>query len=172
MQNLLIIVNSVVVQIPRVVRSFPDEARHILCCDSHALRRHHHPHRRHGSIISPACPRIAGGTNPHQVPKPFEVGILKWSQDVYNAGHTSEQEAQRCSSATPMLPTQLGQTTNQAATNCSTRAIGFVEFITASLVHLVVKVTKPVPGYQGITPAPKPANGEINLSNANVLPRD
>ena len=39
-------------------------------------------------------------------------------------------------------------------------------------VHLVVKVTKPVPGYQGITPAPKPTNGEINLSNANVLPRD
>jgi len=59
MRNLLIIVNSVVVQIPRAVRSFPDEARHILCCDSHALRRHHHPHRRHGSIISPARPPTA-----------------------------------------------------------------------------------------------------------------
>ena len=135
-----------------------------------------------GGIITPTAamaqsfpqpaPTSQAAQNPHQVPKPFEVGILKWSQDVYNAGHTSEQEAQRCSSATPMLPTQLGQTTNQAATNCSTRAIGFVEFITASLVHLVVKVTKPVPGYQGITPAPKPANGEINLSNANVLPRN
>ena len=113
-----------------------------------------------GGIITPTAamaqsfpqpaPASQAAQNPHQVPKPFEVGILKWSQDVYNAGHT----------------------TNQAATNCSTRAIGFVEFITASLVHLVVKVTKPVPGYQGITPAPKPANGEINLSNANVLPRD
>ena len=66
----------------------------------------------------------------------------------------------------------VGANHKPAAANCSTRAIGFVEFITASLVHLVVKVTKPVPGYQGITPAPKPANGEINLSNANVLPRD
>ena len=135
-----------------------------------------------GGIITPTAamaqsfpqpaPASQAAQNPHQVPKPFEVGILKWSQDVYNAGHTSEQEAQRCSSSTPMLPTQLGQTTNQAVANCSTRAIGFVEFITASLVHLVVKVTKPVPGYQGITPAPKPANGEINLSNANVLPHN
>ena len=74
-----------------------------------------------GGIITPTAamaqsfpqpaPASQAAQNPHQVPKPFEVGILKWSQDVYNAGHTSEQEAQRCSSATPMLPTQLGQTT-------------------------------------------------------------
>ena len=87
-----------------------------------------------GGIITPTAamaqsfpqpaPASQAAQNPHQVPKPFEVGILKWSQDVYNAGHTSEQEAQRCSSSTPMLPTQLGQTTNQAATNCSTRFRG------------------------------------------------
>jgi len=65
-----------------------------------------------GGIITPTAamaqsfpqpaPASQAAQNPHQVPKPFEVGILKWSQDVYNAGHTSEQEAQRCSSATPM----------------------------------------------------------------------
>ena len=47
-----------------------------------------------GGIITPTAamaqsfpqpaPASQAAQHPHQVPKPFEVGILKWSQDAYN----------------------------------------------------------------------------------------
>ncbi|MDO4631902.1 MAG: hypothetical protein Q4A82_06435 [Corynebacterium sp.] len=115
-----------------------------------------------GALVAPpsATAQSVGSYTPYQVPKPADSGLLKWAEDVFTVGRTSPQDANQCAASTALAqyaPTQPVQ--------CSTREIGFVEFIAASIVHLMAKIAKPVPGYQGVTPArPTPISGEVKFN--------
>lgn len=116
-----------------------------------------------GLITPPsATAQGLGLYTPYQVPKPTDSSLLRWAEDVFTVGRTSPQDAHQCA-ATATL-TQSAPAPTQPV-QCSTREIGFMEFIAASIVYLMAKITKPVPGYQGITPArPTPINGEVNFN--------